>query len=365
MVSEDQYGLSPTKRVESIQLPTLDYLPPKPKTYFPKIGLIGAGGISEYHLRNYASCGYEVVAIASRKIADAQRRRDEFFPDADAYDDYHQILERDDVEVVDVTPHPVDRLRILRDAIIAEKHVLSQKPFVLDLSEGETLVNLAREHNVRLAVNQNGRWAPHFAYLRAAINSGLIGKVTSIDFSLQWDQTWVAGIESLESINHLILFDFGIHWFDIANCLMAGEKASSLFAAVTRFDEQVFQPPAIASAIIQYRSAQVRLSFHGHTRLGEEDVTTVVGTEGTLRSRGPGLNEQPTMQVFLPNGQCAVPLQGCWFESGFQGAMGELLCAIEEDREPLHNAADNLQSLALAFAAIESADSSAVVNLQR
>ncbi len=34
--------------------------------------------------------------------------------------------------------------------------------------------------------------------------------------------------------------------------------------------------------------------------------------------------------------------------------MGELLCAIEEDREPQHSAARNLYSLALTFAAVES-----------
>jgi hypothetical protein len=36
--------------------------------------------------------------------------------------------------------------------------------------------------------------------------------------------------------------------------------------------------------------------------------------------------------------------------------MGELLCAIEEGREPANSAANNLNSLAVAFAAIQSAE---------
>ena len=80
------------------------------------------------------------------------------------------------------------------------------------------------------------------------------------------------------------------------------------------------------------------MSFNSHTLLGEEDVTTVVGTKGTLRSRGPGLNDQPMMEVFTEEGECKVPLEGNWFENGFQGTMGELLCAIEEDREPENSA---------------------------
>ena len=52
----------------------------------------------------------------------------------------------------------------------------------------------------------------------------------------------------------------------------------------------------------------------------------------------------------------AVPsLTGSWFNDGFHGAMGELICAIEDGREPLNGARDNLASLALAFAAIASA----------
>ena len=356
MASED-YGLSPEKKPRSIEPPAVDYLPPRPNRYSPKIGMIGAGGISEFHLKNYVACGYSVAAIASRTVEKAKKRRDEFYPDAVVYEAYQELLERDDIEVVDVTPHPKDRLQILRDAIRAGKHVLSQKPFVLNLDDGEELVHLASSHNVQLAVNQNGRWAPHFGYMKNAVRSGLIGEVTSIDFSLQWDQTWIAGNESFERMHHLILFDFGIHWFDIAQCLMNDRRADSVFATTTRFDQQCFTPPAVASAVIQYPGAQVRMSFHGHTRLGEQDTTTVVGTKGTLRSRGSGLNEQPEMEVYLESGQCRVPLKGCWFDSGFQGAMGELLSCIEQNSEPEHCAANNLQSLEIAFAAVESANS--------
>lgn len=356
MSEEDDYGLSPTKDVKTIEPPAVDYRPPMPKSYKPKIGLIGTGGISEFHLKNYRTCGFEVAALASRTRSKAEAKRDEFYPDAEVYDDYHQLLERDDIEVVDVTPHPADRLPILREAIEAGKHVLSQKPFVLDLADGEELVALAERKGVKLAVNQNGRWAPHFSYFRNAVSTGLLGRVASVDFSLQWDQTWIKGTSEFESIHHLILFDFAVHWFDITTQIMAGQKPNRVMASAIRYDEQVYRPPALAAAIVEYPGAQVRLSFNAHTTRGEEDVTTVVGTEGTLRSRGPGLNDQPAMEVYLEDGKCRVPLESCWFDAGFQGTMGELLCAIEEDREPNHSARSNLESLQLCFAALASAD---------
>ena len=71
MSEDDDYGLSPDKVDKTIDPPPVDYLPRKPSGYNPKIGLIGAGGISEFHLKNYRTCGYDVSAIASRTRAKA------------------------------------------------------------------------------------------------------------------------------------------------------------------------------------------------------------------------------------------------------------------------------------------------------
>ena len=357
----NSYGLSSEKSTGKITAPRLNYLPNKPKSYNPKIGLIGAGGISDYHLKNYKDFGLNVVAIANRTLPKAEERRQKYFPEADIYDDYKKILERKDIMVVDITPHPEDRLPILKEALKFKKHVLSQKPFVLNLKDGEDLVQLAKENGVKIAVNQNGRWAPHFSYMREAIKSGIIGRPLSVDFSLQWDQTWITGNPAFENIHHMVLFDFAIHWFDIASSFMEGQTVKNIFASTIRYEEQKYNPPALASCIINYEQSQVRMSFNAHTTLGEEDVTTIVGTNGTLRSRGPGLNDQPEIEMYTEEGMVKVPLEGSWFENGFKGTMGELLCAIEEGREPVNSARNNLKSLELCFAALKSADENKVI----
>jgi hypothetical protein len=53
-------------------------------------------------------------------------------------------------------------------------------------------------------------------------------------------------------------------------------------------------------------------------------------------------------------GRALPRLEGAWFPDGFQGTMGELLAAIEVDREPCISAAANLASLELCFAACKS-----------
>ena len=77
-----EYGLSPEKKTVKIEPPEVDYLPPRPQDYNPVIALIGTGGISEYHLKNYQVCGFKVVALANRTLEKAETLRNKFFPRA-------------------------------------------------------------------------------------------------------------------------------------------------------------------------------------------------------------------------------------------------------------------------------------------
>ncbi len=349
------YGLSAADASGSITAPVLPYLPPRPRAYRPPIALIGCGGISEYHLRAYVAMGLDVVALCDRDPSRAEKRRAEYFPGAKVFSDYRAVLALAEIEVVDIALHPAERVEVIEAALLARKHVLSQKPFVLDLAVGSRLVALAEAQGVLLAVNQNGRWAPHFSYLTAAVDAGIIGTVESVDCTLQWDHTWTTGTP-FENVHHLVLFDFGIHWFDIVTRWLRGRPARRVWASAVRTAAQQMKPPILAHVAIDFDGAQVRLNFNGHVRQGQEDRTVIGGSLGTLRSTGPSLSEQ-TVTLHTAGGRASPDLEGTWFTSGFQGAMGELLCAIEEKRAPAHAARHNLDSLALCFAALASADS--------
>jgi predicted dehydrogenase len=347
------YGVAEVVKVQRAIAPDLPYQPQNPRAYRPGIGLIGCGGISEQHLLAYLKAGYRVVALCDRHLERADRRRTQFFPQADVYTDYHRVFDRSDVEVVDLTPHPHDRLMLIEDAIRAGKHVLSQKPFVLDLDDGERLIHLAEDKRVRLAVNQNGRWAPHFSYMRQAVDAGSIGAVIGVHLSVHWNHHWIVATK-FEEIRHLVLFDFGIHWFDMVICLM-GRPARRVFATVARSMGQTARPPLLAQAVIEHDDGQASLVLDADTRFGPRDESFVIGTKGTIRSGGADLQEQ-TVTLTTEAGESVPKLEGTWFPDGFHGAMAELLCAIEEQREPSNSARNNLGSIALCFAAVASAD---------
>jgi predicted dehydrogenase len=334
-----------------VAAPDLPYLPPMPRAYRPRIGVIGAGGIVAAHLDAYHMAGWEVAAICNRNPAKAEARAAEFAPLARVCARYEEVLADPAIDVVDITPHPADRLPMIEAALRAGKHVLSQKPFVLDLDEGARLVALARARGLKLAVNQNGRWAPHLAYMREAVRSGVIGTVQSVHVALHWNHGWIAGT-AFERIEDLILYDFGIHWFDFVASITGG-RAQSVFAMAGPALGQTAKVPLMAQVLVRMAGGQASLVFDGAVAHGPRDTTFIAGTEGSLHSHGPDLGVQEVVLTTVAG--CARPvLRGTWFNDGFRGAMGALLVAIEDDTEPANGAEENLGSLALAFAAIQS-----------
>lgn len=335
-----------------IPAPDLPYRPAMVRGDWP-IGVIGCGAVSSRHLASYRKAGFRVTALCDRKPELAEAMRDRYFPRAMVFAHHGDMLKEPDIQVVDITTHPGVRPPLIRDALLAGKHVLSQKPFVSDLNTGVVLADLADSLGLRLAVNQNGRWASHIGYLDHAIRGGYIGKVSSIDFSLSWDHGWISGTP-YEDIPDLILWDHAIHWFDFVRLFMGGRKAEKVTASVSRAPGQTVRPPLRAEATVTFEGALAHLRFDGSAAEGAWDRTTVVGESGTLTSEGPDLNHQSVI-LRTRAGEAWPDLQGRWFNDGFHGAMAELLSSLEEGRVPSHNARENLDSLELCLAAIASA----------
>ena len=137
----ETYGVGTVREAARIAAPDLPYGPPVPRDAEAlPIGLIGCGGITQSHLAAYRHAGFRVTALASRSRERAEARRAEFFPEAEICGDWRELLARDDVRVVDIATHAGVRPPIVEAALRAGKHVLSQKPFALDLATAERLV---------------------------------------------------------------------------------------------------------------------------------------------------------------------------------------------------------------------------------
>lgn len=350
MADRDDYALVSAEALE-VAAPVLHYEPPMPKRRHP-VALVGAGGISFAHLDAYRKYGFDVVAILSRDESKARARAEEFYPDADVMTDYAALLARDDIEIVDLTPHPAERYPLTEQALWAGKHVLCQKPFVTDLDAGERLADLADARGLRLAINQNGRWSPHMAWMRRAVQAGLVGEVMSVHCGVHWDHRWIRGTP-FEEVPDVVLFDFAVHWFDFVTSIL-GRMADSVQALAKYPPSARMKAPMLGSALLDFGTAQASLVFDAATPFGPQDVTYIAGSAGSLISRGPDLGNQ-RVELYTKAGVARPELAGKWFNDGFAGTMGALMVAIEQGAEPENGARGNLLSLANCFAGLQAA----------
>ena len=356
---DTNYGLDAEVSTKELPAPELDYRPRFPDSYCPGIGLIGCGGITVNHLTAYKEDGLKVIGLCDLNEEATAARQKEFYPEAKCYTDYHELLADETIEVVDIALHPAPRAEAIEAALQAGKHVLSQKPFALDIDVAARLADLADEKGLKLAVNQNGRWAPYVRYIQQAINEGLIGDVHAINIFLNWDHTWIKGT-AFESIHHIILYDFAVHWIDMAVNYFKGQEAELATGSIRKATEQSITPPMMGGTTIQFTNGFANLGFDGHSKQGSLERFTITGSKGVLTSIGP-LLKGSEVKLETEEGVAVAQLEGEWFNDGFRGTMGELLCAIAEDREPFNSARNNLKTLEAVFAVIKSADTGQTV----
>lgn len=149
------------------------------------IALIGSGFMGKEHSKAYAlapvSCP-DIAATPVKKILcdvveDKVAERARLWGYEEYTTDYHEILERDDIDIVDICSPAFMHADMAIECIKAGKFVLCEKPLVTTIEDGERLMAAVKEYNGRTATGFNKRRWPAVQYARQLIKEGAIGKV--------------------------------------------------------------------------------------------------------------------------------------------------------------------------------------------
>ncbi|MGC5170109.1 Gfo/Idh/MocA family protein [Microbacterium sp. DT81.1] len=321
----------------------------------PAIALIGCGGISAAQLEAYRAADLNLTLLCDRTLAKARGRRDEYYPHAAITDSVGEVLGDPSIEIVDIATHVTGRTALVERALSAGKHVLSQKPFVLDLEEGERLIALADQEDRLLAVNHNGRWAPHFAIALDAVRGRQLGDVYSADFAVYWPHDQLFEHDPhFSRMTDLVLYDFGIHWFDLVAQLLEGSGSPlRVFAVASVRPDARIPVPTNAIVVIEYERATASIIFRASSPRAESGRFRIEGSSGTLVHDGESLGGA-LVELHNEAGRTDIAVEGDWWSRGMIGTMQELIDAIGEGRQPSNRASTALPGLSLCFAAIES-----------
>jgi predicted dehydrogenase len=339
----------------------LDYRPSFPPGYRPGLGLVGCGDVAKsFHLPAYAEYGVHVVGVYDPAPEATEGIRDRFpfvrrvFPSLD------ELLADEEIEIVDVATRPAVRPELIRQAIDAGKHVLAQKPLALDLGAARRLADEAEERGVRVAVNQNGRWAPPWRIATLLIEQDAVGDVFAATHLHDRPLPPLVGTH-FDELEHFVIYDYSLHWIDVCRCWLDGKTVQAVRALDYRTPDQpaAARSPWAAWVEIHYEdgaSALIRSVGEGRTKRPSCPFW-IHGTEGTIR--GSVLLGSDFVELERNGVSTRYALEGAWYPDGFAGALGELVTSIAESREPFNSARHNLLSLQMTLAACRSAEEGA------
>ncbi len=325
------------------------------------VGVLGCGQIARTaHLPAYAQYDVPVVAAVDRPGV-AAGLGDLLPAGATAYDDVDAFLADPRVEVVDIATGPAGRVELVERCLAAGKHVLAQKPVVTtpaDLARLEDVVGAAAGRGLRVAVNQNARWAPAWRLTTQLVRAGAVGEVVGVTHLHDKPLPPIAGTP-FDDLDHMLLTDYLVHWFDITRCWLEGERVETVAAHDSRVPGQpaAARNPWHASVHLgtaSGASASIRVVGDARTRSGGCPFW-VHGTRGTIR--GSILLGSDRVALEADGTTTSYALDGQWFVDGFAGAMGELQLAVTEGREPENGVAHVAGSVRLGAAALDAVTS--------
>lgn len=203
-----------------------------------KVGVIGSGRISEEYLKNMTSLftNLEVVACSAAHIENAQKRAAQFGIEARTNEEIFSDPEID--MVVILVPAPM-HAPLIRQALLAGKHVYTEKTITVELEDAAELLALAKEKGLYLGSAPDTFLGAAYQTARKAIDDGLIGEPVSFSLNINRNLDFMASLfDFLRLPGGGFAYDYGVYYLTALVALLG--PVESLFSVVKNKAEERF-----------------------------------------------------------------------------------------------------------------------------
>ena len=336
-------------------------------------GIIGAGNVSRIHAKAIQEIeNARLLAVCSNNIHKARSFASEFQIEH-VYTDYHDMLQRDDLDIVCIlTPNGL-HTEIGIAAANKCKHVIVEKPIDICANKAETLIQSCRDSNVKLSVISQHRFDISTIKLKSAVEQGRLGKLVLGDAHIKWHRSqeyydsraW-RGTKEIDGGG--VLINQGIHTIDLLLYIMG--EVETVYANCSTVGHERIEVEDVATATLKFKSGALG-TIVGSTCVypGLPARLEIHGTEGSARIEGDNL------VLFEVDQEYNEEIQGEEVsETGASDPMAidykahkvqieDMIEAILEDREPLVNGTEGKKALELILAIYRSAEINQPINL--
>jgi scyllo-inositol 2-dehydrogenase (NADP+) len=184
-----------------------------------RVGLVGFGMAGQvFHAP-------VIDAVAGLKLAKVVERHGESsrarYPWVEIERDVTALLDDEAIDLIVVATPNSSHFDLTRRALLANKHVVVDKPFTAESAQAQELIDLARQKGRVLSVFHNRRWDGDFQTVKKLVETGYLGRL--VEYEAHFDRfrnslrpnTW----KEKKVPGTGVLFDLGSHLVDQAQTL--------------------------------------------------------------------------------------------------------------------------------------------------
>jgi len=142
-----------------------------------KIAVIGLGNFGKLHANNFLNMrGVDLYAVcdSDKSKLDAFEKEE-----IEKYTDYKEILQKSNIQAVDIVVNEKSHYALVKEALTAGKHVIVEKPLAVSSKEAEELLMLSKTSGLLLMVGHTLRFDNRYAQIKQEIETGTFGEIVS------------------------------------------------------------------------------------------------------------------------------------------------------------------------------------------
>ncbi|MEO6454909.1 MAG: Gfo/Idh/MocA family oxidoreductase [Ginsengibacter sp.] len=158
--------------------------------------------------------GFNLYAVWERSNQIAK----EIYPDVISYSSFEDMLADKAIDLIIVNTPNYTHYEFAKQALHAQKHVVVEKPFTVNVNEAEELVALAKKQRRILSPFQNRRYDSDFKTVKKIVDEGILGEIVEAEFHYDRYNLILSHKEHKETprAGAGILHDLGPHLIDQA-----------------------------------------------------------------------------------------------------------------------------------------------------
>ncbi len=322
-----------------------------------RVAIVGTGNISRAHIPAYLrfSERCQIVAMVDIYPEKAQDKAREFGIDCDIYDAHEKLLDRNDIDLVDICTPPYVHAQIAINCLNSGKNVLVEKPMAASLEECDQMLAAAKKSGKTLSSIAQNRFRDPIAGLKKVLDSGLCGAVKHVEVDSFWWRghcyydLWWRGLWSKEgggcTLNH------AVHQIDMLGWMMGlPQEVTAVMANVAHDNAEVEDlsvaicryPGALAtvtSSVVHHGDEQKLVFQCDKARIGAPwDIYASVSKASGFPQRNEKLE---TELAAYYEGLSKLE------HIGHEGQIDDVLSALETGREPAITGYDGKRTIEL------------------